>query len=45
MTTEFCWKCEATVDVHRVRGSIVCDNCNTRLFDKDGNDVQHEEAV
>ena len=39
MITEFCDTCRATVDVHKVRGVIICDNCDTPLFDKDGNEI------
>ena len=46
MPTEFCDTCRATVAVHKVRGVITCDNCNTPLFDKDGNEIiTKREAV
>ena len=38
MSTEFCWTCEATVDVHKLKGALYCDNCDTLLFDKNGDD-------
>ena len=37
--TEWCDKCQATVDVHKVKGATVCDNCDTSLYDASGNDV------
>jgi Zn finger protein HypA/HybF involved in hydrogenase expression len=36
---EWCWKCEATVEVYKRRGTIICENCDTPLFDKDGCDI------
>ena len=42
--TEWCDKCMATVDVHKANGNIVCDNCDTPLFDKNGNDMPSRKA-
>ena len=43
--TEWCDTCRATVDVHKSNGAIYCDNCDTPLFDRDGNEIIKPKAV